>query len=379
MNIADFKAHFYAGHDFIHFNNAGQSLIPDVNRDLAIKWLQRFYNEGSLCAMECWEQTEVVRQKLANFIGAQPQEIAFFQTTAAALSQAAFGIPLNSADEILIWDQEYPSNYYPWLKAAEIKRAQVIEVESEKWKTPAQKILDRVTKKTRVIAISWVQYQTGSVTDLKKIAEELKGSGIWLVADAVQGIGIRPFNFKDMGFDIICSGSHKWLCSAYGASYMAIKEERIEELRALSVGAMSYGTPDTGKNRDNLPRSDASRYEPGTKSMIEVVAMGESLDLLMKTGMENILNESCRLAERLGRGLESLGFKVISDGPIVNFAPHEILKSASSSIELIMEPIIQKLKSSKVSFARRGPGIRLSLHAYNRDSEVDRVLSLLEK
>jgi selenocysteine lyase/cysteine desulfurase len=113
--------------------------------------------------------------------------------------------------------------------------------------------------------------------------------------------------------------------------------------------------------------------------MIEVVAMGESLDLLMKTGMENILNESCRLAERLGRGLESLDFKVISDGPIVNFAPNETSKSASSSIEFIMEPIIEKLKNSKVSFARRGPGIRLSLHAYNRDSEVDRVLSLLEK
>ncbi|MFN7729134.1 MAG: aminotransferase class V-fold PLP-dependent enzyme [Bdellovibrio sp.] len=95
--------------------------------------------------------------QLARFIGADTSEVAFFQTTAAALSQAAMGIPLASGDEILTWDQEYPSNFYPWRMPAEKSGAKLIQVESENWLTPAQKILDRVTAKTKVIAVSWSQ------------------------------------------------------------------------------------------------------------------------------------------------------------------------------------------------------------------------------
>lgn len=368
MNLDTFRSHFYSGSDFIHFNNAGQALIPDVTRDLATAWLQRFYNEGAFCSMEGWEQTEITRQKLAKFIGAKESEVSFFQTTASALSQVAFGIPLKPDDEILIWDQEYPSNFYPWRVAAEKSGAKLIQVESENWQTPAQKILDCVTTKTRVIAVSWVQFQTGSVTDLNMLSQALRGSGIWLVADVVQGVGVRPFHFHESGFDVVCGGSHKWLCSSYGASYMAIKQERMMELEPHEFGAMTFGTPDTEKSFSIQPKLDSKRYEPGSKSMIEVIAMGASLDLFTEFSIDNIFKESSRLGARLQSGLKELGFDVISDGPIVNFASNEALK---------LQSVMKKLEDAKISFAKRGPGVRLSLHAYNCNFEVDRVLNLL--
>ena len=372
MHLEAFKAHFCSDPEFIHFNNAGQSLIPDVNRDLAIAWLERFYKEGAFCSMEGWGQTEVTRQKLAKFIGAKTNEVAFFQTTASALSQVAASIPLKSDDEILIWDQEYPSNFYPWRIAAEKNGAKLTLVESENWQTPAQKILDRVTAKTRVIAVSWVQFQTGSVTDLRMLSQALKGSGIWLVADVIQGVGVRPFNFHESGFDVVCGGSHKWLCSSYGASFMAVKEARMMELEPHAFGAMTFGTPDTEKSFVIQPKADSSRYEPGSKSMIEVIAMGESLDLFTQFGIDNIFKESCRLGMRLQSGLKELSFEVISDGPIINFVTNEALKPQTK-----LQSIMKNLEDAKISFARRGPGVRLSLHAYNKDSEVDRILNLL--
>lgn len=368
MNIEQFKKHFYSGSEFIHLNNAGQALIPDVNRDLAIQWLNRFYNEGASCAMEGWGKTDEVRQKLADFAGAHVEELAFFQTTASALSQAAFAIPLQAGDEILTWDQEYPSNFYPWREAAKRSSANLVQVESVRWQTPVSKILDRVTGKTKVIAISWVQYQTGAVTDLQALSSALKGSGIWLVADIIQGLGVRPFHFHESGFDIVCGGSHKWLCSNYGVGFMITKKDRLAEIEPMEFGAMTYGTPDTPKSFSLSAQPTARKFEPGSRAMIEVLAMGATLDLLSAVGVPALYKEACRLADRLRQGLEKKGYAIFSaEGPFVNFAPRD-----KSQIDAVCE----KLTQAKVSFAKRGPGIRLSVHAFNRDSEIARVLEI---
>lgn len=369
MTIDQFKKHFSSDLGLIHLNNSGQSLIPDVNRDLAKKWIDRLYSEAAFCSMEGWAQTEVTRKKLAQFLGADSSEVSFFTTTASALSQAALGLPLQANDEILTWDQEYPSNFYPWRMAAEKSGAKLIQIESENFETPAQKILDRVNSKTKVIAISWVQYQTGSVTDLKLLSDKLKGSGIWLVADIIQGAGVRPFHFHDSGFDIVCGGGHKFMCSGYGAGFMIMKKDRMQQLPPIEFGAMTYGYPDTKKSFSIQPKADGSRYEPGSKALVEVIAMAASLDLFTEVGIEPIFKEASRLAGKLRKGLTGFGFKVFStEGPILNF-------TTPNSDEL--DQVIQKLNQAKISFVHRGPGIRLSAHGFNRDQEIETVLKTL--
>ena len=369
MNTEQFKSHFYSGPDFIHLNNSGQSLIPDVNRKLAIEWLDRLYRQGAFCSVPGWAQTEVTRNKLAQFIGADESEVSFFTTTSSAISQAALSIPLRSGDEVLTWEQEYPSNFYPWRVACQKAEAKLIQIESENYETPISKILDRVTSKTKAIAVSWVQFQTGSVTDLKALSDKLKNSGIWLVADVIQGVGVRPFNFHESGFDMVCGGSHKYLCSAYGASYMAIKKEKMPLIAPIEVGAMTYGTTETKKGFTNEPKNDSSRYEPGSKAMVEIIAMGASLDLFSEYRINNIFGEASRLANRLVQGLRDLNFNVIwPEGPIVNVAPQD---------PKLVDEMAHKLAAAKVSFAKRGPGLRLSTHAYNTDEQIDRVLNIL--
>lgn len=371
MNLQEFKSQFYSGSEYIHLNNSGQSLVPAGFRDSAKHWLDRFYTEGGHCSMEGWTQTEVTRKKLAEFLGADPSETAFFQTTASGLSQAAFGIPLGKGDEILTWDQEYPSNFYPWRMAAERSGAQVVIVPSQVSSTPAQALLDRVTKKTKVIAISWVQYQAGAETNLKFISDQLKGTGIWLVADTIQGVGVRPFNFHDSGFDIICGGGHKFLCSAYGTSYMVIKKDRQSALNPLEYGAMTFGTPDTEKSFSNQPRQNSARYEPGSKSMIEIIAMQATLDLFMSFGVKNIYAEATRLADKLTVGLKDLKMNLHSNGGnIVNFSASKPEQFAT---------IEQALTQAKISFAKRGPGIRISPHGFNSDRDIEKVLELVAK
>ncbi len=319
--------------------------------------------------MEGWGRTDVVRGELARFLGAHVDEVAYFQTTASALSQAAFGLPLLPGDEVLTWDQEYPSNFYPWREACSRAGAELIQAPSQNWETPVSALLERVTPRTKAIAVSWVQYQTGAVTDLSALSEALRGRDIWLIADVIQGVGVRPFHFHQSGFDIVCGGSHKWLCSSYGAGFMLVKKERFADLLPIEVGAMTYGTPETPKSMSIQPRSTASRYEPGSKAMVEVLALGKTLELFEQVGIEKIFAEACRLADLLRQGLRDLGYQLhCTSGPIVNFSSRELSD---------LESVEKKLSIGGVSFARRGPGVRLSIHAFNRESEVARVISLL--
>lgn len=379
MKIEEFKSHFVSGCDSdcasgtrgIHLNNSGQAPVPDVFRDLAKHWIDRSYEEGALCSMEGWTQIDQTRKKLAKFLGATPEETALFVTTASAISQAAFGIPLKNGDEILTWDQEYPSNFYPWRVACERSGAKLIQISSKLDTTPAQSLLDRVTDKTKVIAVSWVQYQAGAVTDLKAISTALKGRDIWLVADVIQGVGVRPFDFHDSGFDIACGGSHKFLCSSFGGAYMLIKKDRMNSLSPVEVGAMTYGTPDTEKSFTNQPKSDATRFEPGSKAVIEIIGMGATLDIFAAFGVQNIFQEASRLASKLAEGLRTMGFEVLHpDGPILNFTTKDARH---------LERIAATLTANRISFAKRGPGIRLSTHAFNTDEQIMHTLAVIQK
>ena len=379
MQINEFKKQFNQNSPYIHLNNSGQAPIPDVNRLKALEWLNRFYSEGALCSGAGWNEVESVRGQLAQFIGAQTEEIAFFQTTAAALSQAALSLPLSPGDQILTWQQEYPSNFYPWRLAAERSGAEIIQIPSESYETPFEKILEKVNKRTKVVTVSWVQYQTGAITDLKEISKVLKDRGIWLVADIIQGAGVREFNFADSGFDIVCCGSHKWLCSSYGAAFMAVRRDRLTELQPLEVGAMTYGDPDTVKSFSIPTKTSAGKFEPGSKSMIEIIALGETLRLFQSVGLSNIEQEALRLAQVLRSGLSEMGFDICKphQGVILNVSAQA--KTAADDRLEKNKKIAAELKQHKISYGLRGPGLRLSVHAFNTDEEISKTLDIFRK
>ena len=106
--------------------------------------------------------------------------------------------------------------------------------------------------------------------------------------------------------------------------------------------------------------------------MVEIVAMNETLNLFSATGIENIYAESCRLADKLRDGLKGLGMQLFfpGDGSIVNFSAGSDEKNLA---------LASSLKEAKISYALRGPGIRLSIHAFNLDSEVDKTLDVIQK
>lgn len=369
--LVGYKDQFSRGQGLIHLNNAGLSPITRAARDCISHWSQRFFDEGMHCNDSYLAAVDQARETLAKFLNCKSGEIAYFQSTAGAISQVAFSVKLNPGDEVLMWDQEYASNLYPWKAAVDLAGAKLNLVQSgPELQTDVQRLIDAVTARTRVIAISWVQFQTGALTELEPLAQFTQKNGILLVVDAIQGLGLMPFDFLKLGVDAVCGGSHKWLASPVGVGFLAIREELARKLAPRTIGANTYGTCDDPTDLTCLPKLDALKFEAGSKQVLEILAMEASIKQIMRVGTAQILKESERLAQRLQKGLIELGMKVHNPhggrqrGAIVTF-------EADSWVE-------QVLRQKKISFAKRGPGLRLSPSAFNSDSDIDFVIDQLK-
>lgn len=381
MTIQEFRTHFYSSAKQLHLNNAAQAPISALARSALCEWSERMYSEGAFSFFPMVHAMEEARTKLAQFLSCQPSEISFYPGASSAISQVAKGFPLSSGDEILVWDQEYPSNFYPWSEAAKKAGATVKTVSSgDDLSTPVENLIAATTPNTKIIAISWVQFRTGARTDLKALADFAKRKNIFTCVDVIQGAGLFPINFQDSGIDALCGGSHKWFCSPHGAAFMVLKQEHHPQFLPLSVGAMTFGTPDTLINAQLPYQKGPSRFEPGGRAFAEIAALGASLELFLSFGINSIQAESQRLGKKLILGLKEKNYLWNSPhgssaedypGGIVNFSASERspLKSNDEIAKLFLD--------QGVSYSLRLPGVRLSPHAFNSDQEIDRVLELL--
>lgn len=368
MTLAEYRARFPAGGALRHLNNAGLAPISQDASDTICYWARRFHREGNHTNDDYFAAVAKTRESLARLIGAEARELAFFQNTSQAVSQLAFGFPLQRNDEVVLWDQEYASHLYPWKAACERADAKLVLVPSTTdLSTPVEKLVEAFTPKTKVVAVSWVQFQTGAVTDLAALSRETRARGIFLAVDGMQGLGLFPF--RDWPHvDAFYGGSHKWLTSPVGVGFLALKLDHVKKLRELAVGAYTYGTCDDPTDLTCVPKKDASRFEPGSKQVLEITALGASVDLILSTGVEPLLAEAERLARILVDKLKAQGFTVHSPhgggwkGSIVNFTPPPGVSLAS---------VQDSLRRAGAVFAVRGPGLRLSPHAFNCERDLE--------
>lgn len=322
---------------------------------------------GTFAIPELLDQFKQARETHASLLDCEPENVAFFQTCASAISQVALGIKWEVGDEVILWDQEYPSNAYPWFEASRRHGCEVKVLQSESdFSVPTEKLVEQISDKTRVVTISWVQYQTGAMSDLKALSEACKMHDAWLVVDAIQGLGVIPFSMRDIEIDAVCGGGHKWLLGVIGHGFLALKSERHDELEPLLHGAVTYGTPEDRPEIDLLPKEGVGRYEPGIMHLQGAIGTAASIQVLQSTGIDAVNKHACNIANILRSELPKIGANVFPGGkmcPIVTFVPDEEVTTVS-----------QRLLSHSVSHAAgRAGGIRLAPHGFSTEQDCERV------
>jgi cysteine desulfurase/selenocysteine lyase len=375
MSLSEFKKEFQNG-PFIHFNNAGLCPISNRVSIRATEVLTELNTLGSFVDQKYLPMLGEVRACVATYLGAEPSQIAFFQNCGSALSQLAFAMNLNSSDTIVTLDQEYASNFYPWSVAAAqsgstlkvVKSGPMLEVDLDA-------LLSEIKPGVKCVAVSWVQFQTGTILDLKIIGEQCRAVGAKFVVDGIQGIGQLPVCFRDLPIDALVGGSHKWLGSLNGQAFMAIKDDWVETLRPLSVGAGTYNRFSNYADESAKLETTARRFEAGGLSFISLFALESALQLQMEVGVKTIATEISRLTHILRSELkpfESRGLMLATPfsqaGGITSFQ----LPIAAEA------KFLGRCQSEQIAVIKRGSFIRTSLHAFNSETEINRVLDLLE-
>lgn len=199
------------------------------------------------------------RRRLARMIGvADPQQVALFSNGTTALNAAIFGV-LRPGDQVVTTAIEHNSLLRP-LESLRFDADVSLEIVpcDESGRVDPQAILDRVTRQTKLVAVSHASNVTGAVQDMATIGKALRGTETLLLCDAAQTLGYLPIGMPGFGIDLLASPGHKGACGPLGTGLLAVSPKALERLRPTIFGG-------TGSVSESLVMPDAmpARLEPG--------------------------------------------------------------------------------------------------------------------
>ncbi len=317
-------------------------------------------------------QLNEARQRAAQLIHAQPEEIALVPNTTAGISLVAEGYPWKEGDNAVLPDNEFPSNQYPWLNLIS-RGVEVRRVPSEGGLVSLEALDRACDGRTRIVSVSWVAYASGWRHDLDRLAEMVHGRGALLFLDAIQGLGVFPLDVRRTPIDFLAADGHKWLLGPEGAGIFFLRREHLKLLRPLGVGWNSVAH-DRDFTRIELNFKDtAERYEGGSMNMAGFLGLNASLELLLHFGQEaigrrvlEVTDLACDRLKGAGAVIDSIRTGDCGSG-IVSF------RLPGRDPDALRKQCLQH----QVVLSCRGGRLRISLHAYNDESDIDRLVEAL--
>lgn len=352
------------------------------------------------------KRIEEVRAAAAQLLGCESDEIAFTQNTGSGINLVAQGMKWEQGDEIIVQDcspsHEYPSNYLPWV-AQENRGAKVIKCSGEEGTgfVSPEEIKENLTEKTRMVALSSVGFQTGQLVDVSTIGNMIRRHNLSFTLrlpgprkptlfslDIVQQLGGQRFDMKACDADFVSSGSQKLLMAGDGMGIVGISRRALDDLENLCIGSESmneWNDPSSGR------KNEASTAEVGTRNNEGIWRVGAAIDLIQRVGIDIISDRIYELTSRLCDGLERKGYVIFSPrgsrgetSSIVMVSKpswEEELATAKSPEEIAVlgKKYEQDMQQAGVKFSIRGGRMRLGIHYYNTEEEIDRIIELFAK
>lgn len=341
---------------------------------------------------------EQVRQEFADFLGATPSEVAFMDTTSMTLSVIANGLPLKEGDNVVVPEIEYLSNIYPWLNL-NAKGIQTIRVKCRDRQFVADDLIRACNQRTKVLALSWVQFSNGYKADVEKIGEFCRSKKIYFVVDGNHAVGAFKINLKNLPIDILATQSFKWLCGPYNVAWLYVRREIIDKIKPCLAGPLSTIPAESFLDRKFKFKKDAGRFETGVFNFPGIIGLGASLRFFKKVGITNIEKRIIHLTDYISEGLQTKGYRVISkrnsikekSGIIIfrHLNPEKDFKSGKKDNikrangldrrgnDPFHSSILDNLYRQNIIISMREGALRISPHFYNTVEEIDKFLKYL--
>lgn len=370
-----FPDEFQQAADLFYLNHAAVAPWP---RRSAVA-VQKFAEENvTLGARDypAWMAVEQrLRERLTRLLNAPSvDDIALVKNTSEALSFVAFGLAWNSGDQIIISDEEFPSNRIVWEALAD----QGVEVRqvSLKGADPEAALLDACGPNTRLMAISAVQFASGLRLDLPRLGAGCKARNVLFCIDAIQQLGAQPFDVQAYDCDFAMADGHKWMLGPEGLGVFYCRAALRPQLKLSEYGWHMLEHMGDYNRQGWEPAQSARRFECGSPNMLAAMALDASLSLLEEVGLEEVGRLVEERVQWLHEGLQAIpGVTLHSPGKGERRAG--IVSFSVAGVDTLA--LHASLMKQQVVCIPRGPGVRFSPHFYTDQRVIERALVLVRQ
>jgi len=346
-----------------------------------IKGLKRKRKPYDLLPKHFFDEVKLLQQSFSELINcSNHKRIAIVPSVSYGLANVTHNTKISKGENIVLIQDQFPSNVYPWLSLAKRNNAEVLFVErpktkeniAEKWN---EKILKNITNKTKVVSMGIIHWADGTIFNIKAIRKKTTEVGAKLILDGTQSIGAMPFNVEEIKPDaLVCSG-YKWLMGPYGIG-LAYYGPNFDE--GLPVEESWVNRKDSHEFSQLLNYKDeygelAKRYNVGQQSnFINIPMLNQGIKQLNSWGTENIQNYCKEITED--------GLKIIDKTKVW----YE--ESAFRSWHLFglipktnLKKILKKIREKNIYISLRGETIRVSPHVYNNKKDLEKLFKIISK
>nr|VFK41711.1 MAG: Selenocysteine lyase/Cysteine desulfurase [Candidatus Kentron sp. SD]VFK46325.1 MAG: Selenocysteine lyase/Cysteine desulfurase [Candidatus Kentron sp. SD]VFK78410.1 MAG: Selenocysteine lyase/Cysteine desulfurase [Candidatus Kentron sp. SD] len=373
------KNEFPRHDDYIYLNHA--AIAPWPRRALlSIERLSKEMNAGTFRSGDWFRVEETLREQLRQLINAPSgEDIALLKNTSEGLSIVAHGLDWQSGDNIVITDQEFPSNRIVWQSLASrrvtVREAAIQESTLPEGASPEEMIEGCCDENTRLVAVSSVQYGTGLRMDLERIGSFCRRSGILFCVDAIQSLGAIPMDVQAIDADFLAADGHKWMLGPEGIAVFYCRRALRDRLTLRQYGWHMVEDHLNYDNRDWTVAASARRFECGSPNTLGIHALSASLSLLLEMGMDHVFRGVLGNASYLLNAItESKKLSLISPVATLNDPKRRsgIVTFHAPGIE--SPTLFRELIAAGIICALRSGGIRFSPHFYTPRQELENAM-----
>jgi len=317
------------------------------------------------------------RALAASLLGVKTNEVALVGPTSLALSFIAMGFPWRKGDAVLVYQDDYPSNVYPWMALSdwgvEVRFIHVAEPGAIR---PCD-VEAHIDENVRMVALASCHFLSGFRLDVEAIGSMLHERGIAFSLDAIQTIGAFPTPLNHV--DFMAADAHKWLLGPCAAGLMVVREPMQEVLQPTTFGWHNLQCPDFVSADDLVFVQDARRYEAGSHNALGLVGLHASMKMLSQLGIENIAQDLLAKRRFLVDGLQERGYRVLHAAVKDDNAGGMITFERKGEDMRIVHCRLkdQRILTSLRTDRQEKAFIRVSPHFYNNQEDLHKLLRAL--
>ncbi len=372
MNIEEVRAKFPITRNYNFQDNACVAPLsaPAVE---ALNTYARDLSEQGYMGFKYYRHADQVRQTFGKLLNAYPEEITFVKNTSEGINYVANGIQWITGDNVVLNTMEFPANVYPWLNL-ENRGVNVKWVQEEDGRVPFDRLASAIDRRTRVVAISAVQWSNGFRIDLTRLGELCQDRGVLLCVDAIQALGVHPFDVRAMNVDFLTADGHKWLCAPEGLGVFYCRKELLGHLHPTEPGYLCMkGSFDSNERKIDL-HDDARRFDSGAYNLAGIAGLGASARLLLDLGVDQVQWQVKQLTDRLVEGLRKKDWQVDSPRTPSEWSGIVAFSSDNHDLAALQKHLLEEFR---IVLSLRLGRLRASPHCYNTTEEVDQLIDAL--